>query len=223
MKKVVEKRIVTDLNIKAVYRDAENFFGIAKLSGEDENRYTVYGFCTPLMINSGSNQIVLDKSNTFFYEESSQLAELYHRTEVPGRLKQEKYIDRGSGDNDTFYMIPTPDLNLGENRKDVISIFEELLERDIQDFVREMKKWYIEGDAQELELIQRMLGSFPRSLEKEANERGHFYSHSHFHREEKFRSQKELPRNKTISTPMGGLPKWAREFQRKCQGWHAHR
>lgn len=226
MQRKRQKKLSQIFNLKAVDDENNTIWGILRMGASDSVYYSkVNGICGVFETDENRKQLWFDAESLFFYGRTKDLMDNYHTHWPPASLDLTQYIDKPfaqrahsycvAGDPKLGYMlIPLDKLGLGASQQSLVDMLVSEVPEQLPKLMNKIVR--IQIDTDNLRTVGKALASVPLELKEKAIENSSFYR-NYYARESTTVEIITLPNIVVISTPMGGMPEWAKNYMRKLR------
>ncbi|NQU18471.1 MAG: hypothetical protein HQ564_10475 [Candidatus Saganbacteria bacterium] len=214
---VISYDFIRAVKIRAIPLEGEGaFYGAVSMSGQ-RGHTRLKGVCMSLEGKGGD--VFVDQENPYFYGTKKDLIANFRR--IPFRDSHlERLVDRTislhvSREHQSVrvetarFLIPLDLMRLSAE-------YAKLKDEVTTEVVANLPEWISRWDEVVLENDPRVLhfSFLPGALKKDAFEKGSFFVFN-VSRRNKFDQLLELPRARMVYSPIGGMPRWMKDFVRR--------
>ena len=210
-----------DFRIRAVRVSDGDFRGLIRMAGKRRgyHRTPLTGIMIPFQARRDRLEICSDFR--FFYGDQYMLASNYNtlRPRVPHAELRDALDKQGpqtAAGISRYYIVPLDVMRLSKGQQELAHTLVAKAEQQLPEWLGKLSKVEI-GEHQAGEVPQRVAQSFkywPASIRDAALKAGAYYVYTR-QSEDKVVDTFDTPLIRELTTPMGGLPQWAKDFMRR--------
>ena len=223
------RRLKLKFNLIGI-KTGDYLHGVVRIDGRNTLSRTNLVGLSYFFDEDPDGKVTFYESEPFFYDTAGELLANYRAVPRISFLDQSEFQDKpNSGkrqegylfngrlmqvDDSHYLMIPLESMCLEKLNRELVDEATEKAQKELSDLLDNMKRVDLADNRRSRNILGSNFGKFPKQLKESAEAANHFYR-AKGSRIYTLSEAFYLPPIRLVSTPMGGLPEWAKQYWKR--------